>query len=59
MVEYCDKCGTALDPQQPRHQRYVFEAIHDDSETVSGRLCVDCFVDFEEWLETKDVTNAE
>ncbi|MCG1004494.1 MULTISPECIES: hypothetical protein [Halobacterium] len=55
MVEYCDRCGTALDPEQPRHQRYVFEAASDDTETVTGRLCSDCFFEFEEWLETKSV----
>ncbi|WP_336035512.1 hypothetical protein [Halobacterium yunchengense] len=58
MVEHCDRCGTTLDPEQPRHQRYCFEAAVDDTETVTGRLCADCFFEFEEWLETKSVTDA-
>lgn len=59
MPEHCDKCGTDLDPDQARHQRYVFESAVDDSETMRGRLCSDCFFEFEQWLETKSVTGAE
>lgn len=58
MVEYCDNCGTELDPEQPRHQRYVFEAAVDDSETLRGRLCSDCFFEFKEWLDTRSVADA-
>ncbi|MFB6071959.1 MAG: hypothetical protein ABEJ88_03230 [Halobacterium sp.] len=58
MAEYCDNCGTKLDPEQPRHQRYVFEDARDDSETTRGRLCSDCFFEFEQWLETKSVAES-
>ena len=54
MAEHCDKCGTALDPEEPRHQRFVFEAAEDDTETLVGALCADCFFAFEEWLATRD-----
>ncbi|MFB6271203.1 MAG: hypothetical protein ABEH83_14760 [Halobacterium sp.] len=59
MPEHCDKCGTELDPEQSRHQRYVFESAADGTETTVGRLCADCFFEFEEWLETKSVTEGE
>jgi hypothetical protein len=53
MVEHCDKCGTELDPDQPRHQRFLIESAADGTETVSGRLCSDCFFEFEEWLDAR------
>jgi hypothetical protein len=59
MVEHCNNCGTGLDPDQPRHQRYVFEAASDDSETLRGQLCSDCFFEFREWLEARSVADAE
>lgn len=51
MTEHCDKCGTALEPSQARHQRYRVEHVSEDVDTLEGRLCSDCFVDFEAWLE--------
>jgi len=58
MAEYCAKCGTTLDPDQPRHQRFAFEAAEDDTETLVGALCSDCFFSFEEWLETRDAPGS-
>lgn len=59
MVDHCDNCGTELDPEQPRHQRFLFEAASDDTETMRGALCSDCFFEFEQWLDTKSVASAE
>ena len=58
MVEHCDKCGTELDPDQPRHQRYTFEYTGDGGGITTGRLCSDCFFEFEDWLETKSITES-
>lgn len=52
MVEHCDRCGTELDPDQPRHQRFLMEAAGGE-QTMEGRLCSDCFFEFEEWLEAR------
>jgi hypothetical protein len=53
MVEHCDKCGTELRASAPRHQRFLMEDAADESATMEGRLCSDCFWDFKEWLDTK------
>lgn len=52
MTEHCDKCGTGLETEQDRHQRYRVEHASDSVSTLEGRLCSDCFWEFEEWLET-------
>ncbi|SDY29969.1 hypothetical protein [Halopenitus persicus] len=56
MAENCDKCGTELDSSQARHQHYRVEHASDSVETLTGRLCSDCFWAFNEWLETKEAT---
>jgi methionyl-tRNA synthetase len=58
MADHCDNCGTELDPDNPRHQRFLFEAAEDDTETMTGALCSDCFFEFQSWLETKDVAQT-
>jgi methionyl-tRNA synthetase len=58
MTDHCDKCGTTLDPEEPRHQRFVFEAAEDDTETLVGAMCSDCFFEFEEWLATREAAEA-
>jgi hypothetical protein len=50
MAEHCDKCGTELEPSQARHQGYRVEHPSESQETLTGRLCSDCFFDFKEWL---------
>jgi ribosomal protein L32 len=53
MVEHCDRCGTELDPDQRRHQRFLIEDAADGESALEGRLCSDCFFEFEEWLEAR------
>jgi hypothetical protein len=53
MVEHCDRCGTALPEEDPRHQRFVMEDAADSAETMEGRLCSDCFWEFEQWLQER------
>ncbi|MFB6087677.1 MAG: hypothetical protein ABEJ85_04075 [Haloarculaceae archaeon] len=57
MVEHCDRCGTKLHEDEHRHQRYRVENAVDSEETLTGRLCSDCFWEFEEWLETKEAAD--
>jgi hypothetical protein len=52
VVEHCDRCGTELDPDQARHQRYRMEQATDSDDTLEGRLCSDCFWESKTWLET-------
>ncbi|GGN92995.1 MULTISPECIES: hypothetical protein [Haloarcula] len=51
MPEYCDNCGTELDPSQARHQRYMVEHVSEDVATLEGAFCSDCFYEFEAWLD--------
>ena len=51
MTEHCGKCGTALDPDQWRHQRFRVDHVSEDVAALEGALCSDCFVAFAEWLE--------
>lgn len=53
MVDHCDKCGTELDPDQHRHQRYRVDDPSNPEDTLEGRLCPDCVWEFKEWLETE------
>ncbi|WP_167768479.1 hypothetical protein [Haloarcula amylovorans] len=53
MTEHCDKCGTELDPEQARHQRYMVEHDDEDVATLEGALCSVCFYEFEDWLDAE------
>lgn len=55
VVEHCDKCGTELEPDQARHQRYRVEHVADDVDTLEGQLCADCVVAFAEWLDAESL----
>lgn len=53
MAEHCDKCGTELHEEQYRHQRFRIESVSESDEALEGRLCPDCVLDFEKWLDDR------
>lgn len=59
MVEHCHKCGTELAADQARHRTYRVESPADDQELLTGRLCSDCVVAFEEWLNQSRIVEED
>lgn|GEM_PF-451957 len=59
MVDHCHNCGTALSEEQARHRTYRVETPEDDRDALTGRLCSDCVVAFEEWLNRERLVEQE